>query len=130
MGFAIAAYLLLAISGIWMFVRRRQQKKRPTWLYPFHLTMGIAILGLVLLLLGIGIVGTLGHYGSLGHSFHLVAGLTVVNLVALSVWSAVQISPANPWARPFHVSINLGLLVAFILVSLTGWDVVQKYLPS
>lgn len=85
---------------------------------------------LVLLLLAIGIVGTLGHYGSLGHSWHLAAGFTVVNLALLSAWSAVQISPERPWARPFHISINAVLLVAFLLVSVSGWSVVQKYLPG
>ncbi len=54
--------------------------------------------GMVLLLLAIGFVGTLGHYGSLGHSPHLFAGLAVVDLVFLSAWSAIQISSARPWA--------------------------------
>lgn len=112
-----------------MFLRRRQGKPRPDWLRPFHFWTGGSMILLVLLLLAIGIVGTLGHFGSLGHSFHLPAGITVVNLVMLSAWSAVQISPDRPWARPFHLSINAVLLVAFIAVSLTGWDVVQKYLP-
>jgi hypothetical protein len=130
MGFAIVAYLLQGMSGVWMWTQRRQGKARSEWLRPFHLITGAGMVVLVLLLLAIGIVGTLGHYGSLGHSFHLAAGLTVVNLVFLSTWSAAQISPERPWARPFHISINVVLLVAFILVSLTGWDVVQKYLPG
>jgi hypothetical protein len=87
------------------------------------------MVGLVLLLLGIGLVGTLGYYGNLGHSAHLPAGLTVVGLVLLSAWSATQISPKQAWARSLHVSLNILLLVSFALVSLTGWDVVQKYLP-
>lgn len=84
---------------------------------------------LVLLLLGIGIVGTLGHFGSLGHSWHLLAGLVVVSLVFLSVWSAVQIKLMKPWGRLLHVGTNFVLLIGFVWVSLTGWDVVQKYLP-
>lgn len=87
------------------------------------------MVGLVLLLLAIGIVGTLGHYGNLGHSPHLVAGLTVVVLVLISAGSATQISPKQPWARPLHISTNLALLIGFAAVSLTGWSVVQKYLP-
>lgn len=85
---------------------------------------------LVLLLLAIGIVGTIGHYGSLGHSWHLLAGFAVVDLVFVSVWSAVQIGPTRPWARPIHIGTNFILLVALAWVSLTGWEVVQKYLPN
>lgn len=129
MGLTIVAYLLLAISGIWLRSARQQRQARPAWLRPFHFGTGIAIVGLVLLLLAIGIVGTLGHYGSLGHSPHLWAGLAVLDLVFLSAWSAVQISPRRPWARSLHLGTNLVLFGALIWVSLTGWSVVQKYLP-
>ena len=92
---------------------------------------------LVLLLLGIGLIGTIGHYGSLGHSPHLIAGLSVVVLVLVSAGSAAQINPKRLWARslkmPFwrslHIGTNIVLLGGFIFVTLTGWDVVQKYLP-
>jgi len=129
MGFAIVAYLLLAVSGGWMFFSDQQRQPRPDWLRPFHFLTGAAMAGLVLLLLVIGFVGTLGHYGSLGHSPHLFAGLAVVDLVFLSAWSAIQISPARPWARWLHIGTNAVLCVAFVIVSLTGWSVVQKYLP-
>lgn len=86
-------------------------------------------MGLVLLLLAIGIVGTLGHYGTLGHSPHLIAGLTVVGLVLLSAGSATQISAKRSWARSLHVGTNITLFVGLLWVSLTGWSVVQKYLP-
>jgi len=129
MGFAIAAYLVLAISGGWMFWLRKTRQPRPDWLRPFHFLMGSALSGLVLLLLGIGIMGTIGHFGSLGHSSHLYAGLGVVDLVFVSAWSAVQISPQRPWAKRLHLGVNALLLIGFIWVTLTGWDVVQKYLP-
>ena len=91
--------------------------------------MGGSMVLLVLLLLGIGIVGTLGHFGSLGHSSHLSAGLAVVGLVLLSAGSATQISIEKPWMRFLHVGTNMLLFVGFAWVSLTGWGVVQKYLP-
>lgn len=130
MGLAIVAYLILAVSGGSILLLRQQHSSRPRWLRPFHILMGMTMLGLVLLLLAIGIVGTLGHYGSLGHSIHLLAGLAVVDLVFVSAWSATQISLKHPWARPLHVGVNLVLLIAFVLVSLTGWSAVQKYLPG
>ena len=128
MGLAIVAYLILAGMGIWMF-RARMTHDRPSWLRSLHYMMGGSMVLLVLLLLGIGIVGTLGHFGSLGHSSHLQAGLAVVGLVLLSAGSATQISVEKPWMRFLHVGTNIILFVGFGWVSLTGWGVVQKYLP-
>lgn len=129
MGLSLVAYFLLAITGSWMFAARHDKQPRPAWLRPVHYAIGSTMVGLVLLLLGIGFVGTLGHYGSLGHSVHLNIGLAVVGLTLLSAWSATQISPSRPWARSLHISTNLILFVGFALVSWTGWTVVQKYLP-
>jgi hypothetical protein len=128
MGFAILAYFLLAMSGGWMLMNRQRKQPHPDWLRPFHYLTGAVMVGLVLLLLAIGIVGTFGHYGSLGHSSHLAAGLGVVELVFLSAWSATQI-PYRSWARSLHIGTNIILCIALVWVSLTGWDVVQKYLP-
>ena len=129
MGFSLFTYLLLAISGSWLNYTRRIGKRRPQWLRPLHYLIGGVLVVLVILLLGIGVVGTLGHYGSLGHSAHLGVGLVVVSLVLVSAWSATQIHPQRSWARPLHIGVNIALSFGFILVSLTGWSVVQKYLP-
>lgn len=129
MGLSLFAYLLLALSGGWLFYTRREVQPRPAWLRPLHYSIGITMVILVLVLLAIGLVGTVGHYGSLGHSSHLPAGLVVVGLTLLSAWSTTQISPSRPWARQLHVGTNVVLLLGFIVVSLTGWGVVQKYLP-
>ena len=128
MGLAIAAYGILSLSGATILYSRIYRSRRPWWLRPFHYGMGIVMILLVLILLAIGVVGTVGYYGSLGHSTHLGAGLIVVLLVGLSAWSANSISPQKPWARSLHLTINLLLLGGFIFVSVTGWDVVQKYL--
>ncbi len=109
-------------------VAARSQGGQRLWVRPLHFWSGAAMSLLVLLLLAIGIAGTLGHYGSLGHSTHLPIGIGVVELVLISAWSAVQISPDRPWARPLHIGVNALLCVAFVFVSLTGWEVVQKYL--
>lgn len=129
MGLSLAAYFLLGMSGIWMSYTRLFQQQRPSWLRPLHYLIGSVMVALVLLLLAIGIIGTLGHYGSLGHSPHLPIGLAVVALVLLSAGSATQISPRRPWVRYLHIGTNIVLLLGFLLVSLTGWSVVQKYLP-
>ncbi len=129
MGFSLLAYLLLAVTGVWSWQMRHTRQTRPDWLRTGHYWIGIVLVVLVLLLLAIGLVGTLGHYGSLGHSWHLPAGLLVVVLVSLSAWSANQIGPQQPWARPLHLSLNALLFAGLVWVSVTGWTVVQKYLP-
>ncbi|QLE55245.1 DUF4079 domain-containing protein [Nostoc sp. TCL26-01] len=135
MGLALVAYLLLAISGFWMW-RLRSSGQAPSFLLwsgtevrSLHYLMGISMVSLVLLLLAIGIIGTLGHFGTLGQSSHLWAGLIVVGLVLLSALSATQISARRFWARPLHISLNIILFLGLAWVSLTGWSVVQKYLP-
>ncbi|NJM85343.1 MAG: DUF4079 domain-containing protein [Leptolyngbyaceae cyanobacterium SL_1_1] len=129
MGFTLSAYLMLAASGGWISWARQTQRSRPRWLRPLHYAIGGIMVALVLLLLAIGIVGTLGEYSSLGHSAHLPAGIGVVALVLTSAGSARFISPRRPWVRFLHVGTNVILLGAFMLVTLTGWQVVQKYLP-
>ena len=128
MGLSGLAYLILATSGIWLFKGRKFKGSRPSWLRTFHYITGAILVSLVLLLLTIGLVGTIGHYGNLGHSWHLAAGLMVVSLVLLSAGSATQINRIT-WARSLHIGTNITLFWAFLWVSLTGWTVVQKYLP-
>lgn len=129
MGLSLTAYVLLALSGGWIFFARHKSQPRPKWLRPVHYVIGGTLVALVLLLLSIGLIGTIGYYGNLGHSAHLPAGLTVVGLTLLSAWSATQISPKRPWARSLHLSINATLFIGFAVVTWTGWSVVQKYLP-
>ncbi len=128
MGLSLLAYLLLAVTGVWLFDVRTTRKLRPNWLRSLHFMFGGSLVLLVLLLLAIGIVGTLGHFGSLGHSSHFLAGLLVVGLVLLSAVSALFIDRLT-WMRSLHVGTNVLLLLGLVWVSLTGWDVVQKYLP-
>ncbi|NJR65926.1 MAG: DUF4079 domain-containing protein [Leptolyngbyaceae cyanobacterium CRU_2_3] len=129
MGLSLAIYVLLMATGGWLAFSRVNSHPRPKWLRPLHYVMGGTLVGLVLLLLAVGLVGTVGYYGGLGHSPHLPAGLAVVSLTLLSAWSASQMSPKRPWARSLHVGTNIALFIGFALVSLTGWLVVQKYLP-
>jgi Protein of unknown function (DUF4079) len=128
MGLSLTAYFILAASGSWILLSRRQSQPRPFWLRPLHLVIGSILVFLVLLLLSVGIVGTIGYYGNLGHSVHLPAGLLVVTLVLLSAWSATQIDKRS-WARSLHLTTNFTLFFGFAAVSLSGWSVVQKYLP-
>jgi hypothetical protein len=123
MGLTIVAFLFQVATGSSFLMSQNST----VWVRSLHWIMGGAIAFLVLVLLAIGLVGTLGHYGSLGHSGHLFAGITVLELVFLSAWSAMQIKTQS-WAKPFHLAINFLLFLSLVWVSLTGWEVVQKYL--
>ncbi|WP_197064790.1 DUF4079 domain-containing protein [Leptolyngbya sp. KIOST-1] len=129
MGLTLTAYALLALTGGVLFYTRTNKQPRSAWLRPLHIGLGSVAVVLVLVLLAIGLIGTLGEYGSLGHSVHLLFGLSVVVLVLASAWSASRIAPERPWARPLHVGLNGGLGLGLAAAGLSGWQVVQKYLP-
>lgn len=128
MGLSLTAYAGLLVTGGAVWYGRSRQKAAPGWLRAIHIVLGGVLVALVLLLLSVGIIGTLGEHGSLGHSWHLGAGLLVVSLVLASVAAAAQIA-TRPWARSLHVAINGVLFLAFAAVSYSGWTVVQQYLP-
>ena len=128
MGFTLVSYSLLFLSGGKILSSRLNLSRSWNWVKLFHLVMGVSLIFLVLLLLGIGLVGTVGHYGDLGHSSHLWAGLAVVFLVIVSGWSATNIFMGRAWARKVHLIVNALLMGGLIFVSWTGWSVVQKYL--
>ena len=130
MGFTVTLYMILAVVG-WILRKQRLEERSRFrhWLRALHYGLGGVLVALVLILLGIGLVGTLGHFGSLGHSAHFPAGLTVVVLTLGSAWSASYISPRRSWARRLHLACNGLLCMALVWVSWTGWIAVQKYLP-
>ena len=59
---------------------------------------------------------------------HYVLGASLVGLVLLSGASATLIH-VKPWAWSVHIGTNITLFAGLVWVSLTGWNVVQKYLP-
>ena len=128
MGLSLAVYSSLLITGGVVWYGRSHQWDSPGWLRIVHIGLGAVLVLLVLLLLTIGVVGTLGEHGSLGHSWHLGAGIAVVILVLASAATASQIS-MRPGARAVHVAINGALFLAFAAVGYSGWTVVQQYLP-
>ncbi len=129
MGLSMTLYVVLAITGGTLRWTRQGVKSCPSWLRPVHYGLGSLLVVLVLVLFAIGIIGTLGEYGDLGHSIHLPVGILAVTLTLASAWSATQISAGKPWARTLHLSLNGVLFLGFLAVGLTGWNVVQKYLP-
>ncbi|WP_287129898.1 DUF4079 domain-containing protein [Candidatus Cyanaurora vandensis] len=129
MGLLLIVYAAQIVSG-YTLRYLRQQGRGTKLVRSWHWVLGWSLVGLTLLLSGIGIVGTLGHFGSLGQSVHLGSGLGVLGLVLCSAWSATQIHPRRPWARALHLGTNGVLFLGLLGVLASGWQVVQKYLPS
>ncbi|NJL46754.1 MAG: DUF4079 domain-containing protein [Leptolyngbyaceae cyanobacterium SM2_5_2] len=130
MGLTLAGYGLLAVTGgVLRYARLRSGNSLSPSVRLLHVSAGAGIVALVLVLLAIGIIGTLGEYGRLGHSIHLPLGLMVVALVLTSAWSASRISLERPWARKLHLVLNGAIGLALAGAGLSGWQVVQKYLP-
>ena len=129
MGLTVTIYFLLALSGSGLAYGRIIQRESSAWLRPLHIMLGAVVVLLVILLSAIGVIGTLGEYGRLGHSVHLPLGLSVVGIVLASAWSSSRISVERPWARKLHVTLNGILGLTLIGAGLSGWQVVQKYLP-
>ena len=126
----MSLYMGLLVVGLILRRKRLNRNGRHMrWLRRLHIVAGVTMVVLVLVLLAIGIIGTLGHFGSLGHSWHLPVGLTVVGLAIASALSGRRIHPQRPLSRPIHLGINSALAVALLLVVVSGWSVVQKYLP-
>ncbi|NJK64386.1 MAG: DUF4079 domain-containing protein [Synechococcaceae cyanobacterium SM2_3_1] len=128
MGVTLVLYGCLLLLGLWIRHRRLGTDPPVAWLRTAHISLGVGMVATVGLLLLIGIVGTLGHFGSLGHSWHLPAGLLVVGLSLLSAWTGLRIQ--TPKHRIIHIAMNVLLGMTLIWVLLTGWSVVQKYLPE
>jgi hypothetical protein len=128
MGVTLALYGFLLLLGLWIRHRRLETDLPVAWLRTAHISLGVGLVATIGLLLSIGIVGTLGHFGSLGHSWHLPAGLLVVGLSLLSAWTGLRIQTSRH--RIIHITMNILLGIALIGVLLSGWSVVQKYLPE
>ena len=58
MGLSLTVYVGLLVTGGGVWYGRSHQKSQLSWLRLVHIVLGVILLALVLVLLGIGIVGT------------------------------------------------------------------------
>jgi uncharacterized membrane protein len=92
-------------------------------------------LGSVFLLLMVaGAVGgmavTYNNNGKLFVGAHLIAGLGLTFLAALSAALAPLLQQAKEWARITHIAVNTLLVGVFVWQSLTGFEIVQRILEQ
>jgi uncharacterized membrane protein len=90
------------------------------------------------LLLAIMVLGSIGgiavtyiNNGKLFVGPHLIAGLSMTGLVAISAALSPAMQKGSDWARYSHIAINMVILGLFGWQAVTGMQIVQRILqPS
>ena len=75
-----------------------------------------------------GMAITYNNNGKLFVGSHLIAGLGLVVLAALSASLAPLLQQAKDWARSTHIALNTLIVGVFVWQAVTGWEIVQKIL--
>ncbi len=91
-----------------------------------HYQIGSVLLGLMV----IGAIAALGvtyiNNGKLFFGPHLLAGLGMTALIAVSASLSPFMQKGNMWARYTHIALNVGLLGLFGWQAITGMQIVQR----
>jgi hypothetical protein len=77
-----------------------------------------------------GIAVTYNNNGKLFVGAHLLAGLGLVFLAALSASLAPLLQQAKDWARSTHIAVNTVMVGVFVWQAVTGWEIVQRILAQ
>lgn len=95
-----------------------------------HHKMGSILLGLMVLGNIGGMAVTYINNGKLFVGPHLLAGLGMTGLIAVSASLVPYMQKGNSIARNTHVSLNIALLGLFGWQAITGMQIVQKILDK
>jgi hypothetical protein len=87
---------------------------------------------LVLMVAGMvgGMAVTYNNNGKLFVGAHLIAGLGLAFLAALSAALAPLLQRGKEWARVTHITVNTLLIGVFTWQALTGFEIVQRILAQ
>jgi uncharacterized membrane protein len=77
-----------------------------------------------------GMAVTYNENGKLFVGGHLLAGLGLAFLAALSAALAPLLQQGKEWARVTHITVNTALIGVFAWQTLTGWQIVQRILEQ
>lgn len=77
-----------------------------------------------------GMAATYNDNGKLFVGGHLLAGLGLAFLAALSAALAPLLQQGKEWARVTHITVNTALIGVFAWQTLTGWQIVQRILEK
>ena len=73
-----------------------------------------------------GMAVTYNNNGKLFVGAHLIAGLGLMVLAALSAAFAPLLQQGKEWVRSTHIAVNTILIGIFGWQTLTGWEIVQR----
>ncbi len=95
-----------------------------------HYQIGSILLGLMVVssLMGMGI--TYLNNGKLFFGPHLLAGLSMTGLIALSASLSPYMQKGQDWARFTHIAINISMLGLFGWQAATGVQIVQRIIEK
>jgi Protein of unknown function (DUF4079) len=87
---------------------------------------------LVLMVAGMvgGMAVTYNNNGKLFVGAHLIAGLGLAFLAALSAAFAPILQQGKEWARVTHITVNTALIGVFVWQAVTGWQIVVRILDQ
>ncbi|MDX1977825.1 MAG: DUF4079 domain-containing protein [Pseudanabaenaceae cyanobacterium bins.68] len=92
----------------------------------------VASIFLVVMIFGTigGMAVTYINNGKLFVGAHLLAGLGLAGLTALSASLSPLMQQGREWARVTHISLNFSIIGIFLWQTLTGFEIVQRILAQ
>ncbi|MEB3338491.1 MAG: DUF4079 domain-containing protein [Leptolyngbyaceae bacterium] len=95
-----------------------------------HYQMGSIVLALMVTGSLAGMAVTYINNGKLFVGPHLLAGLGMTALIALSASLSPLMQKGSDWARYTHIFLNIGIVGLFGWQALTGVDIVQRIIEK
>jgi Protein of unknown function (DUF4079) len=93
-----------------------------------HYALGAIVLGIMVVGSIGGIASTYFSYGELTVDAHLIVGLVMTALIAISASLSPFMQKGNAFARNCHIGINVSLTLFFGWQTVTGLGIVQQIL--
>jgi hypothetical protein len=135
----MAATLLLALYALYLGIQSRRSRSavgatKKDMMAAKYGTKHFQIGALFLVLMVLGSVGGIAVTYINNHKLfvgpHLIAGLGLASLAAISAALAPLMQQGKEWARITHITLNVALVGIFAWQTVTGFDIVQRILDQ
>lgn len=135
----MAATLLLALYALYLGIQSRRSRSaqgatKKAMMEAKYGTRHFQVGSIFLALMVLGSVGGMAVTYINNHKLfvgpHLIAGLGLASLAAISAALAPLMQQGKEWARIAHITINVTLVGIFTWQTVTGFDIVQRILDQ